>query len=116
MYAADVQLDAIHAEGLENRWTRHLEMRSMTHQWADSRGFGVFADRPYASPTVTAVDNRAKNVDVDEMAKFMSGKYFTLDKGYGQIKGKTFRIAHMGDLTLSTLEEFLSGLDEFLGV
>jgi aspartate aminotransferase-like enzyme len=41
-------------------------------------------------------------------------KGFSMDKGYGKIKGKTFRIAHMGDMDVSTLEEVLSGLDEFL--
>ena len=115
MFAADKQLDDILAEGLENRWTRHLHMRDLTHQWADSRGFGVYADRAYASPTVTAVDNRVKGIDVDAMAKFMSGKNFSMDKGYGKIKGPTFRIAHMGDMQPSTLEEVLSGLDEFIG-
>jgi aspartate aminotransferase-like enzyme len=38
-----------------------------------------------------------------------------MDKGYGDIKGKTFRIAHMGDMTTDVLEEVLSGLDEFVG-
>jgi aspartate aminotransferase-like enzyme len=38
-----------------------------------------------------------------------------MDKGYGKIKGKTFRIAHMGDLKPTTLEEVLAGLDEFVG-
>lgn len=37
-----------------------------------------------------------------------------MDKGYGKIKGKTFRIAHMGDMQPAILEEILSGLDEFL--
>lgn len=115
MFAADKQLDDIMAEGIENRWARHLHMRDLTHQWADSRGFGVYADRAYASPTVTTVDNRAKGIDVDAMAKFMSGKNFSMDKGYGKIKGATFRIAHMGDMQPSTLEEVLSGLDEFIG-
>ncbi|MBK9124842.1 MAG: alanine--glyoxylate aminotransferase family protein [Chloroflexi bacterium] len=115
MFAADKQLDDIMAEGLENRWARHLTMREMTHQWSDSRGFGVFADRAYASPTVTTVDNRTKQIDVDAMAKFMSGKNFSMDKGYGKIKGPTFRIAHMGDMQIGTLEEVLSGLDEFIG-
>jgi predicted phosphoserine aminotransferase len=115
MFAADKQLDDIMAEGLENRWARHLHMRDLTHQWADSRGFGVYADRAYASPTVTTVDNRVKQIDVDAMAKFMSGKNFSMDKGYGKIKGPTFRIAHMGDMQPSTLEEVLSGLDEFIG-
>jgi len=39
-----------------------------------------------------------------------------MDKGYGKIKGKTFRIAHMGDMQPDTLTEVLTGLDEFLGV
>jgi predicted phosphoserine aminotransferase len=115
MFAADKQLDDVMAEGLENRWARHLNMRAMTHQWADSRGFGVFAERAYASPTVTTVDNRGKQIDVDAMAKFMSGKQFSMDKGYGKIKGTTFRIAHMGDMQPATLEEVLAGLDEFIG-
>src|SRR5690606_30636098 len=87
MYAADKQLDDIMTEGRENRWARHLHMRDLTHQWADSRGFGVYADRAYASPTVTTVDNRVKDIDVDAMAKFMAGKDFSMDKGYGKIKG-----------------------------
>ncbi|HRL12420.1 MAG TPA: alanine--glyoxylate aminotransferase family protein [Aggregatilineales bacterium] len=115
MFAADVQLDAILAEGLENRWARHTQMRDLTLQWADARGFSAFAPDGYRSPTVTAVDNRQRGIDVDAMGKFMNKqKGFSMDKGYGKIKGKTFRIAHMGDMDVSTLEEVLSGLDEFL--
>jgi predicted phosphoserine aminotransferase len=115
MYATDKQLDDILSEGLEARWARHLQMRGMTHNWADARGFGLFAQEGYRSATVTAVEN-TRGIDVDEMAKFMGGKGFSMDKGYGKIKGKTFRIAHMGDMQTSTLEEVLSGLDEFVGV
>lgn len=115
MFAAEKQMTDIMAEGVENRWARHLAMRGITHQWADERGFGVFADRAYASPTVTTVDNRVKGIDVDAMAKFMSTKGFAMDKGYGKIKGPTFRLPHMGDMQIDTLEEVLSGLDEFIG-
>jgi predicted phosphoserine aminotransferase len=115
MYAADKQLDDVLAEGIENRWQRHLHMRDLTHNWALERGFGLFAQEGYRSPTVTTVDNRQRGIDVNEMAKFMAGKGFTMDKGYGKIKGPTFRIAHMGDMTVATLEEVLAGLDEFLG-
>lgn len=115
MYAADVQLDAILAEGIENRWARHAQLREMTHQWARARGFGLFAQDGYRSNTVTAVDNREKNMDVDSMAQFMAQKGFDMDKGYGKIKGKTFRIAHMADMTPDTLETIFAGLDEFIG-
>lgn len=114
MFAADRQLDDILAEGLDNRWARHMQMRDMTHTWAASRGFGLFAQEGYRSATVTAVEN-TRQIDVDQMAKFMGGKGFSMDKGYGKVKGKTFRIAHMGDMQTTELEDILSGLDEFVG-
>lgn len=115
MFAADKQLDDVLAEGLQARWARHLQMRDMTIAWADARGMGVFSQDGYRSATVTTVAN-GRNINVDDMAKFMGGKGFSMDKGYGKVKGKTFRIAHMGDMQPSILEEILSGLDEFLGV
>lgn len=115
MFAADKQLDDILAEGMENRWARHLQMRDMTHAWALSRGFGLFAQDGYRSATVTTVDNREKGVNIDDLAKFMGGKGFVIDKGYGEIKGKTFRIAHMGDTPPAIIEEVLAHIDEFIG-
>ncbi|GAB4516624.1 MAG: alanine--glyoxylate aminotransferase family protein [Anaerolineae bacterium] len=116
MFAAEKQLeDILNGEGLENRWQRHITMRDMTHNWAMEREFGLFAQEGYRSPTITAVDNRTRQMDVDAMGKFMAEKGFDMDKGYGKIKGQTFRIGHMGDMSVSTLEEILSGLDEFVG-
>ena len=114
MFALEQQLSDVLAETLESRWARHLQMRDMTHQWAISREFGLFAQEGYRSPTVTTVANPQK-IDVDEMSKFMAAKGWSMDKGYGKIKGTTFRIAHMGDMQPSELEEILSGLDEFVG-
>jgi aspartate aminotransferase-like enzyme len=88
-------------------------MRDMTIAWALNRNLGLFAQDGYRSPTVTTVANTL-GFDIDAMARFMGGKGFSMDKGYGQIKGKTFRIAHMGDMQVATLEEVLAGLDEFL--
>jgi predicted phosphoserine aminotransferase len=114
MYAMDQQLDDILAEGIETRWERHLTLRDLTHRWALERGFGLFAQEGYRSPTLTAIDNREKGIDVFAMAAFMAEKGFTMDKGYGKIKGDTFRIGHMGDVGVDMLEEVLAGLDEFL--
>ncbi|MFN8528397.1 MAG: alanine--glyoxylate aminotransferase family protein [Anaerolineae bacterium] len=113
MYAADRQLDDVLAEGLDARWARHAQMRDITLQWAQTRGLAAFAQEGYRSPTVSTISNTI-NFDVDAMAKFMGGKGFSMDKGYGKVKGKTFRIAHMGDMQTSILESVLSGLDEFL--
>ena len=114
MFAADKQLDDILAEGLENRWARHQQMRDTTHAWALENGFGLFAEEGYRSPTITAVDNRERGMDVNAMAAYMSEVGFSMDKGYGKIKGDTFRIGHMGDMSMDFLQEVLDGLTAFL--
>lgn len=117
LFAADYQLDDVLSEGLENRWQRHTQLRNMTHQWALSRDFGLFAEDGYRSTTVTTIDNTiGHKIDVSEMAAFMSERGFSMDKGYGKIKGKTFRIGHMGDMQPEILEEVFAGLDAFIGV
>ncbi len=34
--------------------------------------------------------------------------------GYGELKGKTFRIAHMGETQLSDVDLLLKAMDEYL--
>jgi aspartate aminotransferase-like enzyme len=51
---------------------------------------------------------------VEAMSAFMYGEGYTMDRGYGKLRGQTFRIAHMGDMQASTLEDVLSSLDKFL--
>ena len=113
MFAADCQLDDILAEGLETRWARHIQLRDRAHEWLLAHGFGLYAQEGCRSVTVTAVDN-LRGIDVNAMADFMAGRGFAMDKGYGKIRGKTFRIGHMGDMQMDTLEEVLAGLGAFL--
>lgn len=114
MFAADKQMDAILAEGVEARWARHRAMRDATHEWALERGFGLYAQEGYRSDTVTTVAN-TRGIDVNAMGAFMENEVgFVMDKGYGKIKGETFRLPHMGDVTMAMLREVLAGLDAFM--
>ncbi|MDE2635656.1 MAG: alanine--glyoxylate aminotransferase family protein [Chloroflexota bacterium] len=114
MHAADAQMDAIFAEGIETRWARHRAMRDATHRWALERGFGLYAQDGYRSDTVTTVSN-TRGVNVNDMGAFMENEVgFAMDKGYGKIKGKTFRLPHMGDVTMEMLREVLEGIDAFM--
>ncbi len=114
MVAADQQLDTILAEGIEARWARHRAMRDATHKWTLERGFGLYAQPAYRSDTVTTVENR-RGIDVNAMGDFMAKEVgYAMDKGYGKIKGATFRLPHMGDVTMAMLREVLAGLDAFL--
>lgn len=113
IYALDRQLDRIFAEGVERRWARHQEMARFVREWVQEKGFGFFVDHPYRSVTLTCALN-TRNTDLSALKKSLGEHGFAFDDGYGKIKGKTFRIPHMGDMQLSDLQEFLAVADQIL--
>ena len=40
---------------------------------------------------------------------------YLISGGYGDLKGKTFRLAHMGNLQMDDINDVLNVLDEVLG-
>jgi predicted phosphoserine aminotransferase len=113
LYALDRQLDDMMAEGMENRFTRHLAMRDRTLEWARGQGFDIFAASGYESPTVSCISNN-REIDISAFNKFLRTKGMIISNGYGDLKGKTFRIAHMGDTQMDELETLYAAMDEFL--
>lgn len=113
MFAADQQLDEILAEGLENRFARHLKMREMTHAWAARVGFEMFSEDGYHSPTLTTVKNNL-NIDVSAMNKFLRQRGMVVSNGYGKVKDKTIRIAHMGDCQPEHMEALFAATEDYL--
>jgi predicted phosphoserine aminotransferase len=112
LFALDRQLDDMMAEGMDNRFARHLAMRDLTLDWARSKGFDIFAARGYESPTVTCVSNNLE-IDISALNKYLRGHGMIISNGYGDLKGKTFRIAHMGDTQMQELEELFGVMDGF---
>jgi predicted phosphoserine aminotransferase len=112
LYALDRQLDDMMAEGMENRFSRHLAMRDGTLEWAKSKGFDIFAAEGYESPTVTCVANNLE-IDISALNKYLRSLGMIISNGYGDLKGKTFRIAHMGDTQMHELEDLFAAMDGF---
>ena len=114
IYGLKFKLDQIAKEGLEQRYARHLTMAKLVRDWVKSRGFEMFPKAGYESNTLSCIKNN-KNIDVAKFQKALKDKYKVLiDGGYGQIKGKSFRIGHMGDETPTTISELLGWLDDCL--
>ncbi len=110
--ALNVQMDAMLAEGLENRFRRHDEMAAIVQRWA-RRHFALFSDGPYLSKTVTNVTN-TRGIDVKVLNGELRKRGAIISDGYGSLKGKCFRIAHMGDLTVADIEWLLAQIDDIL--
>ncbi len=113
IYALDVQLDRIFQEGLENRWERHRRMAEMTRAWALEKGFDLFAEEGFRSQTVTTVVN-THGLDVAQLNAFLLERNMRIANGYGPLKGKTFRIAHMGEIQPQDLEALFRAMEAYM--
>lgn len=112
--ALNVQMDAILAAELGNRWRRHAEMAAHVQGWA-RRHFALYADQRYLSPTVTNIAN-TRDINVTELIDALADRGAVISNGYGDLRGKCFRIAHMGDLRLADLEWLTTEIEDILGL
>ena len=112
--ALNYQCHKLLKEGMENVWARHKTMAEFVRGWATEK-FEVFCAPEYASNTLTTVKN-TRGINVAETIKAVQQKHNTIfGNGYGKLKEETFRIAHMGDITMDDLKELLGWIDEEIG-
>ena len=115
MFALDYKLDQIvNNEGIENRFARHKEMADYVRAWAKEK-FEIFPEEQYASDTITCIKN-TREIDVAALCSELNNLGYEISNGYGKLVEKTFRIAHMGDLTLDDVKELLSTIDKVLSI
>ncbi|MDR5587558.1 pyridoxal-phosphate-dependent aminotransferase family protein [Clostridium aquiflavi] len=115
MFALDYQLDNIlNKEGLENRFARHLEMAKIVRAWA-KKYFDIFPDKNHLSNTLTTIKN-TRGINVADLNKELGKRGFQISNGYGDLKEKTFRIAHMADCSVEDVKELLKNIEEILGL
>ncbi|MFN3928488.1 MAG: pyridoxal-phosphate-dependent aminotransferase family protein [Thermoflexus sp.] len=114
LYAADVQFERILQEGMEARWERHRRMAERVQVWAAER-FGLFAEENYRSWTLTCVAN-TQGIDVGALNEFLRARGKIISSGYGPLKGKTFRIAHMGEIQPHHIEALLADIEAWLAL
>ena len=115
MYALNAQLKDMLSEGMERRFARHAKMAAIVQTWA-KKHFDIFPEEGYWSQTLTTVVN-TREIDVPGMIKTLADEYnLRIANGYGDIKNKTFRIAHMGDTQIDEIEGLLKAIESVLGL
>jgi len=101
-------------EGLENRLARTHRMAEATRAAAGSIGLQLFPDPSHASDTVTALNN-PPGLDDPRVRKVLQETYnVLLQGGQGALKGKIFRIGHMGIADWPDLLVTFAGLERIL--
>jgi len=101
-------------EGLENIYKRHLHLKKVLRDGLSQLGLKPFVSDEHASPTITAI-LPPEGKTVDSIRKALKERYRILvADGQEELKGKIFRIGHMGYvferdiiMTLAALESVL---------
>lgn len=111
MWALDYQLDRIiDEEGLDNRFDRHEKLANIVREWAEKH-FELYAKEGYRSNTVTTILNTKGN-SVAGLNKELATRGYMISNGYGDLKEKAFRIAHMADRQETDLLALLKEIED----
>jgi aspartate aminotransferase-like enzyme len=92
------------------RFAKHTRMQAQTVAWGRGHGLELLPSPDLASPTVSCL--RKGPLDIDKLTKALAKRGEVISNGYGDLKGQTFRIGHMGDHTEAGLAGLLAMIDE----
>ncbi|HOP95768.1 MAG TPA: alanine--glyoxylate aminotransferase family protein, partial [Dictyoglomaceae bacterium] len=111
-FALKKSLENILNRGLENNFKRHMILGKAVRTGISSLGvLKLLADEKWASNTVTGVFP-PDGVNPDDLRKFIRTKYgVVLTGGQGALKGKIFRIGHVGYVEPTDILVALSSLE-----
>ena len=113
-FGLQVTLRMMKAEGLENVFARHQRLMKTTHAAVKALGLGLLAADGAASPAITAVVPPAQ-VDAQKVRSLMKKRFdILLADGQDHLKGKIFRIGHLGFVCDRDILAAISALETVL--
>ncbi len=94
-FALEAALEMMQAEGLESIISRHAKHSNATLAAMKAIGLPLFAAEGHSSPAITAV--APDGIDAEQLRKAVKERYqILLAGGQDHLKGKVFRIGHLG--------------------
>lgn len=112
-YAMQAALRMMQAEGLENIFSRHARLRQAARAAVKGLGMPLFAADECSSPAITAV--MPNGVDAEQIRSIMRKRFdIALAGGQDHLKGKIFRIGHLGFVNERDLLTAIASLEATL--
>ncbi len=95
IFALDEALKMMREEGLDNIFLRHNKHKLAISNAVKALNLKLFADEKYLSPSITAI--KVEEMDAEEFRKIIKNKFdILLAGGQDHLKGKIFRVGHLG--------------------
>jgi len=116
MYGLHEAIDMMQTEGLDTIFARHQRLAEACRRAVAAWGLeNQCLDATAYSPVLTAIVV-PEGMDADVLRKHALEKFnLSLGTGLGKLKGKIFRIGHLGDCNELSLMAALSGVEMSLG-
>lgn len=113
-FGLQVTLQMMKAEGLENVFARHKRLMTTTRAAVKALGLPLFAADDAASPAITSV-MPPESVDAQKVRTLMKKRFdIALADGQDHLKGKIFRIGHLGFVSDRDILAAISSLEAVL--
>ena len=113
MFGLQAALGMMKAEGLENIFARHQRLTKATRAAIKALGLKTFAADEFASTAVTAVD--PSPLEAEKIRGIMNKRFdIALAGGQDHLKGKIFRIGHLGFVSDRNVLTAISSLEATL--
>jgi alanine-glyoxylate transaminase/serine-glyoxylate transaminase/serine-pyruvate transaminase len=112
LYGLSEALDMLQAEGMENVFARHQRWAAGVRAAVNAWGLPIqCADPAVYSPVLTGVIT-PEGVDADALRKLIHERFdLSLGTGLGKLKGRMFRMGHLGDSNDLTLVAMVAGVE-----
>jgi alanine-glyoxylate transaminase/serine-glyoxylate transaminase/serine-pyruvate transaminase len=112
LYGLSEAIDMLTEEGMENVFARHHRWAAGVRAAVNAWGLPIqCADPNVYSPILTGVITPV-GVDADAIRKLVQQRFdLSLGTGLGKLKGRMFRIGHLGDSNDLTLLATLTGIE-----
>jgi len=95
VFALEESLKMMQEEGLENIFQRHEKHKLAVSNAIQELNLKLFADNNSLSPSITAIEST--QMDAETFRKIIKDKYdILLAGGQDHLKGKIFRVGHLG--------------------
>jgi len=112
-FALEASLTMMQDEGLNNIFTRHLRHQKATEEGIKAMGLNLFTKEGCGSPAITAV--QPENIDAESIRKTIKNDFdILLAGGQDHLKGKIFRIGHLGFVNDRDILSVISALESTL--
>jgi len=109
--AASEALDMIIKEGLENIFARHKNLASACRNAVTAMGLELFTEPKFASDLITSI-KAPSGIEIDKARNIMNLEHdIMIAEGQQHLKGKIFRIGHMGYVDCYDLLRTISALE-----